>query len=128
MRWIWDKIIFCFTFAIGLMNGFDIALKSLVIVMVCDYITGILSAIYNKKLSSKIGAKGIAKKCGYFLAVILACVLDSLVGNTNVLRMLTIYFLVANDGISILENLGEMNLKLPKKLKEVLQQLKENNK
>ena len=110
------------------MNGFDIALKSLVIVMVCDYITGILSAIYNKKLSSKIGAKGIAKKCGYFLAVILACVLDSLVGNTNVLRMITIYFLVANDGISILENLGEMNLKLPKKIKEVLQQLKENNK
>ena len=128
MRWVWDKIIFCFTFAIGLMNGFDIALKSLVIVMVCDYITGILSAIYNKKLSSKIGAKGIAKKCGYFLAVILACVLDSLVGNTNVLRMITIYFLVANDGISILENLGEMNLKLPKKIKEVLQQLKENNK
>lgn len=128
MQWIWDKFIFCLTFAIGLMNGFDVALKSLVIIMVCDYITGILSAIYNKKLSSKIGAKGIAKKCGYFLAVILACVLDSLVGNTNVLRMLTIYFLVANDGISILENLGEMNLKLPKKLKEVLQQLKENNK
>lgn len=128
MQWIWDKFIFCLTFAIGLMNGFDIALKSLVIVMVCDYITGILSAIYNKKLSSKIGAKGVAKKCGYFLAVILACVLDSLVGNTNVLRMLTIYFLVANDGISILENLGEMNLKLPKKLKEVLQQLKENSK
>lgn len=128
MQWIWDKIVFCFAIAVGLMGGADIALRSLAIIMILDYITGVLSAIYNKKLSSKIGLKGIAKKCGYFVAVILACVLDSLFGNTSVIRMLVIYFLVANDGLSILENLAEMNIKLPKKVKEVLKQLKEDNK
>lgn len=128
MQWIWDKIVFCFAIAVGLMGGADVALRSLAIIMILDYLTGVLSAIYNKELSSKIGLKGIAKKCGYFLAVILACVLDSLFGNTSVIRMLVIYFLVANDGLSILENLAEMNIKLPKKVKEVLKQLKEDNK
>ena len=123
-----DKIILCATFMIGLMGGADIALRSLAIVVAIDYVTGVLSAIYNKKVSSKIGLKGIAKKCGYFLAVILACVLDSLFGQTSIIRMLVIYFLVANDGISIVENLAEMKVKLPKKVLEVLKQLKEENK
>lgn len=128
MRYILDKLVLALTFAIGLMGGEDIALRSLFIVMISDYITGLLSAIYNKRVSSKIGIKGIVKKLGYLSAVILACVLDKLTGNTNIIRMLVIYLFIANDGISIIENLAEMNVKLPKKVKEVLDQLKENNK
>lgn len=128
MKYIWDKIVLCGTIMIGLMGGLDVALRCLALIMALDYVTGVLSAIYNKELSSKIGLKGMAKKLAYFVAIMLACALDELLGNSNILRMLVIYFLIANDGISILENLGEMNIKLPKKIKEVLKQLKEENK
>ena len=116
MRYIIDKFILALSFAIGLMGGIDVALRSLFIIMVLDYITGVLSAIYNKELSSKIGLKGIGKKLAYLCGVILACVLDSLTGQTNIIRMLVIYLFIANDGISIVENLAEMNVKLPKKV------------
>lgn len=128
MRYIFDKFLIVLTFAIGLMGGMDIALRSLLIIIALDYITGVLSAIYNKELSSKIGLKGIAKKLGYLCGVILACLLDSLTGNTNIIRMLVIYLFIANDGISIIENLAEMNVKLPKKVLEVLKQMKKENK
>lgn len=128
MRYIFDKFLIVLTFAIGLMGGMDIALRSLLIIIALDYITGVLSAIYNKELSSKIGLKGIAKKLGYLCGVILACLLDSLTGNTNIIRMLVIYLFIANDGISIIENLSEMNVKLPKKVIEVLKQMKKENK
>ena len=128
MRYIIDKFILALSFAIGLMGGIDVALRSLFIIMVLDYITGVLSAIYNKELSSKIGLKGIGKKLAYLCGVILACVLDSLTGQTNIIRMLVIYLFIANDGISIVENLAEMNVKLPKKVLEVLKQMKKENK
>lgn len=128
MRYIFDKFLIVLTFALGLMGGMDVALRSLLIIITLDYITGVLSAIYNKELSSKIGLKGIAKKLGYLCGVILACLLDSLTGNTNIIRMLVIYLFIANDGISIIENLSEMNVKLPKKVIEVLKQMKKENK
>lgn len=128
MRYIIDKLILYGSIIVGLMGGADIMLRSLVIVMVLDYVTGVLSAIYKKELSSKIGIKGIAKKLSYLGVVMLACVLDNLTGNTNIIRTLVIYFFVANDGLSIVENLAEMNIKLPNKIKEVLKQLKKESK
>ena len=113
------------TFTIYYLGGFDVALKSLIIIIIIDYITGVLSAIYNKKLSSKIGFKGILKKFAYLFIVALSVVLDRILGNTGTVRNLVIYFFVANDGISILENVSEMNIPLPKKLTEILEQLKE---
>jgi toxin secretion/phage lysis holin len=92
--------------------------------MALDYITGVMSAIYNKKLNSKIGYKGIIKKASYLLIIALSVILDRLLGQTGSVRTLVIYFFVANDGISILENVAEMNIPLPKKLKELLEQLK----
>ena len=73
--------------------------------IVLDFITGILSAIYNRELESRACLKGIIKKSCYFLLVIVAHELDTLVPNdgTFLLRTITIYFLVANDGLSILE-------------------------
>ena len=109
---------------IYLMGGFDIALQSLIIVIVIDYLTGIASAIYNKELSSKVGFKGIIKKFCYLLVVALSVVIDNLTGQSGIIRSLVIYFFVANDGISIIENMAEMNVKLPKKLIDSLEQIK----
>lgn len=107
-----------------LLGGFDIALQSLLIVVIIDYLTGIASAVYNKQLSSKVGFIGILKKFSYFLVIALAVVIDHLTGQHGIIRTLVIYFFVANDGLSIIENLAEMNVKLPQKLIDVLEQLK----
>lgn len=112
------------TTCIYLLGGIDIALKSLLIIICIDYLTGVLSAIYNKKLNSKIGFKGILKKFSYFCIIALSVIIDEVLGQTGVIRSLVIYFFVANDGISILENVGEMGIPLPQKLVEVLEQLK----
>lgn len=107
-----------------LVGGIDVAMKSLLIVIVIDYITGVMSAIYNKELNSNIGLKGILKKFSYLIIVSLSVILDRIVGDTGAIRTLIIYFFVANDGISIVENIGKMGVPLPKKLTEVLEQLR----
>lgn len=112
------------TSIIYLLGGIDIALQSLLIVVVVDYLTGIASAIYNKELSSKIGFKGILKKFSYLCVVALSVVIDNLTGQSGLIRTLVIYFFVANDGLSIIENMAEMNIKLPQKLIDALEQIK----
>lgn len=107
-----------------LVGGFDIAIQSLLIVIVIDYLTGIASAIYNKELSSKMGFKGIIKKFCYLLVVALSVVIDNLLGQSGLIRSLVIYFFVANDGLSIIENMAEMNVKLPQTLIDALVQIK----
>lgn len=107
-----------------LVGGFDIAIQSLLIVMVIDYLTGITSAIYNKELSSKLGFKGIIKKFSYLCVVALSVVIDNLTGQSGLIRTLVIYFFVANDGLSIIENMAEMGVKLPQKLIDSLEQIK----
>ena len=112
------------TTTVYLLGGFDIALQSLIIVIVIDYLTGIASAIYNKELSSKIGFKGIIKKFCYLLIVALSVVIDNLTDQSGLIRTLVIYFFVANDGLSIIENMAEMGVKLPEKLIDALEQIK----
>lgn len=109
------------------LGGWDIALQTLLIVIVLDYITGICKAIYNKKINSSVGLKGIMKKIGYLIIVAVAVILDNITGNTGAIRTLVIYFFVANEGISILENWGGMGLPLPQKLTDTLEQLKNDN-
>ena len=113
-----------FTTFVYLIGGFDIAMQSLLIVMVVDYLTGFTSAIYNKNLSSKIGFKGILKKFSYLCVIALSVVIDNLTGQNGLIRTLVIYFFVANDGLSIIENMAEMNIKLPQKLIDCLEQIK----
>ena len=119
-----DVISVILTTFVYLIGGFDIAIQSLLIVMVVDYLTGIASAIYNKELSSKIGFKGIIKKFCYLLIVALSVVIDNLTGQNGLIRTLVIYFFVANDGLSIIENMAEMGVKLPQKLIDALEQIK----
>lgn len=106
------------------LGGLDIALKTLLIMIVLDYITGLCKAIHNKEINSLIGAKGIVKKVGYLIIVAMSVLLDQVVGDTGAIRSLVIYFFVANEGISILENWGAIGLPLPKKIFDVLDQIK----
>lgn len=112
------------TFFIYLLGGFDIALQSLLIVIVLDYITGLLKASKKKKLSSKIGLKGIKKKIGLLCLVALSTVVDHIAGDSGLIRTMVIYYLVANEGLSIIENLAELDVIIPEFLKEKLEQLK----
>jgi toxin secretion/phage lysis holin len=123
-QFITNGLSFIITTLSYFLGGFDLALKSLLIVMVIDYITGISSAIYNKKLSSKIGIKGIIKKFSYLLVIGLSVVIDNLTGQNGIIRSLVIYCFVANDGLSIVENMAELDIKLPQKLIDSLEQIK----
>ena len=109
------------------LGGWDFALQTLLLVMALDYITGVCKAIKQKKLNSKTGFTGIVKKFGYLIIVALAVVIDRLAGDTGAVRTLVIYFFVANDGLSILENWGAMGLPLPKKLFDLLEQLRDKH-
>ncbi len=102
----------------------DTAFIILLIFIGIDYITGICKAIYSGKLNSKIGAQGIIKKIGYISIVILSSGMD-IIMNTTAIRPLVIYFFIANEGISIMENWGSMGLPLPKKLIDALEALRE---
>ena len=105
------------------LGGWDVALQVLVGVVALDYLTGVLVAIFQKRLSSEIGFKGITKKVMIFLLVYLACLVEQASG-TDVLRLVVIFFYVANEGISILENAGKLGVPYPKPLKNILLQLK----
>lgn len=123
-RYLIDIITAISSTILYLLGGLDIALKCLIVVIIIDYLTGVLSAIYNKKLNSIIGTKGIIKKVGYLCIVALSTIIDIITGQTGVIRTLVIYFFVANEGISIIENIAEMGVPMPKKLIDALEQLK----
>lgn len=109
------------TFVFG---GADWWLLALLVLVVIDYISGIIAAIIEKKLSSRKGLTGILKKCMFFLVVAVSHIIDHAIGGDGALRSLVIGFLIANEGISILENCGRCGLPVPKKLMDILEQLK----
>ena len=124
------KLIFSFlsTSIIYLLGGWDIALQSLIIVVILDYLTGISKSYVSNKLNSNKGLKGIVKKLSMLCMVAIATIVDRIAGETGLIRTLIIYYLVANEGLSILENLGEMNILVPKILKDKLEQLRDGDK
>ncbi|AJA50048.1 toxin secretion/phage lysis holin [Clostridium pasteurianum DSM 525 = ATCC 6013] len=106
-------------------GGWDTPLIVLILFMGIDYITGLVGAAYQNKLNSKIGYKGIAKKASILIVIIVAVLLDRLINNNVwVFRSLVCYFYIANEGISILENVGKTGVPYPPKLLNVLEQLK----
>ena len=108
------------------LGGFDGFLYALIAFVVLDYCTSILAAGVHKKLSSKIGFNSIAKKVCIFVLVGLANVIDMhIIGNGSALRTAVIFFYLANEGISVLENSAVIGLPVPEKLKEMLLQLTE---
>lgn len=110
-----------------LVGGFDVALYCLIVAIILDYISGLIKAYNTKELSSKVGFKGILKKVGILLIVMLSVVIDRITGNIGAIRTLVIYYFVANEGLSIIENLGEAGLPIPKPLKDALKVLKKQS-
>lgn len=109
-----------------LFGSWDKALAILICFMVMDYITGIIKAWYKKELSSDTGLHGLARKGTILIVLIIAVLLDRLLNEgTWVFRTLVCYFYIANEGISILENIAVLNVPFPTKIKEVLIQLQE---
>ena len=110
----------------GKTDGFIIALLCFVI---ADYLTGVIAAFIKKEVSSKVGFNGLLKKITIFVAVAIANVIDVYVLKTNsIMRTATCLFYIANDGISIIENLSIIGVPFPAKLKKYFAQIKEDDK
>ena len=109
-----------------LIGGWDMILEILLIVMTLDYITGVVSAFKQKTVSSNKGYMGLVKKGGIFVIIILAAQMDRMTGNDNhIFRNCTALFFVANDALSVLENVGELGIELPAFLRSALIKLRE---
>ena len=133
MKQIWDYIHVAgaavggfFGWYLGELDGLIYVLITFVVV---DYITGVLRAVVEKKLSSRIGARGIVKKVAIFLVVGIGHLIDFylLESSGTPLRTAVIFFYVANEGISLLENAAFIGLPVPEKLKDTLAQLHNKN-
>lgn len=106
------------------LGGCDGLMYALLAFVVIDYITGMMCAVADKKLSSEVGFRGICRKVLIFLLVGIANVLDvNVVGSGSVLRTAVIFFYISNEGVSLLENAAHLGLPVPEKMKAVLEQL-----
>jgi len=106
------------------LGGLDGFLYALIAFIVLDYLTGVIRAIIDKKLSSEIGAKGIFKKVLIFVLVGVGHIVDSqVIGEGSAVRTAIIFFYLSNEGISILENAAHVGLPIPEKLKMMLAKL-----
>lgn len=106
------------------LGGCDGLVYALILFVAADYITGVMCAAVDKRLSSEIGFKGICKKVLIFVLVDLANILDvQIIGTGSVLRTAVIFFYISNEGVSLLENAAHLGLPVPEKLKDILQQL-----
>ena len=130
---IWAKIQVAIT-AIGgwigwFLGGVDGMLIALIVLMVLDYVSGVMCAIEDRKLSSAVGFKGICKKVLILMLVGVANIIDThVVGSGAVLRGAVICFYLSNEGLSLLENAAYLGLPVPDKLKDILAQLHERSK
>jgi len=107
----------------SLLGGWDMALKVLVLFVVLDYATGLVAAYGEQNLNSRVGFRGIAKKILLFVPIAVAYWLDMLLGQ-EILRNLAIFFYIANEGLSMMENLGRAGVPFPVQIQEALEQLK----
>jgi toxin secretion/phage lysis holin len=119
-----------FAFLGGLLGwifgGFDSLIYALIAFVSIDYITGVLLAFQEKKISSEIGFKGIAKKIMIFVLIAVGNIIDHyVIKSGSTLRTMLIMFYLSNEGISIIENAGSMGVPLPQKLKDAIKELQE---
>lgn len=106
------------------LGGWDGFLYALVAFVIIDYITGIMVAILEKRLSSEVGFRGIFKKVLIFSLVTVGHIIDSkLIQNGSAIRTAVIFFYLSNEGISILENTAKIGLPIPQNLRGALEQL-----
>lgn len=128
MKEFWNTIQVIFT-AIGgwlgyFLGGCDGLLYALLAFVVVDYITGVMCAINDHRLSSSVGFKGICRKVLIFALVGIGHILDTqVIGDGSVIRTAVIFFYISNEGVSLLENASRLGLPIPEKMKDILAQL-----
>jgi toxin secretion/phage lysis holin len=127
MKSFWTNIHFVFA-AVGgwvgwFLGGIDGFIYALVTLVAVDYITGVMFAILEKKVSSEIGFRGIFKKVLIFTMVGIGNIIDvHLITNGSAIRTAVIFFYISNEGISIIENSAKIGLPMPENLKNMLEQ------
>ena len=125
---IWAKVQIAIT-ALGgwlgyFLGGMDGLMIALIVMMTLDYVSGVMCAIIDKKLSSAVGFKGICKKVFILMLVGVAHIIDlHVVGTGSALRGAVICFYMSNEGLSLLENAAHIGLPIPDKLRDILSQL-----
>ena len=128
MKEFWNTIQLIFT-AVGgwlgwFLGGCDGLLYALLIFVTLDYLTGVMCAVADLKLSSEVGFKGICRTVLIFSLVGIGHVLDTqVIGTGSILRTAVIFFYLSNEGVSLVENAAHLGLPIPEKLKAVLEQL-----
>ena len=116
------------TFFTYLFGSWDLALQVLIVFMVLDYVTGVLYAFISNQLNSEVGFKGLVKKLMILVVLIIGVMLDRILGTgTWAFRTLVAYFYIANEGISLLENVGNIGIPIPNKMRQALEQLNKDN-
>lgn len=128
MKEFWNTIQIVFTGVGGwlgyFLGGCDGLLIALVVFALFDYISGVMCAVQDKKLSSAVGFKGICRKVLIFILVGVANIIDvHVLGEVGILRTAVIFFYLSNEGLSLVENAAHLGLPIPSKLKAVLEQL-----
>ncbi len=130
-----DKIFNWTSTVIGIVGGFfaaifgqwDSILWALLVIMVLDYLTGVIKAVYTKNISSEVGFKGLLKKITVLIIVALSNVLQQITGDNVAIREIVIMFYIANEGISVLENVAVIYPRMPKAIKDILLQIRDSN-
>lgn len=128
MKELWNglqALIALFGGSLGLfLGGLDGLLYTLVLFICLDYVTGVMAAIMQRRLSSSIGFEGIVRKVVIFILVGIAHAIDiSVLGRDGAIRSAVIFFYLSNEGISIIENATQIGLPIPRRLQQVLKDL-----
>ena len=132
MKEFWNTLQLAFTVVGGwlgyFLGGCDGLILALLLFVVIDYITGVMCAAIDKKLSSSVGFKGIFRKVLIFMLVGIANIIDfQVIKQGSVIRTAVIFFYLSNEGLSLIENAAHLGLPVPEKLKNVLEQLHDKN-
>ena len=131
MKEFWNGIQLVFAIIGGWLGWFlgecDGLMYALIAFVIADYVTGVMCAVSDKRLSSEVGFKGICRKVLIFVLVGMANILDMhVIGTGCVLRTAVLFFYISNEGVSVLENAGHLGLPIPERLLNVLEQLHED--
>ena len=131
MKEFWNGIQLVFAVIGGWLGWFlgecDGLMYALIAFVIADYVTGVMCAVSDKRLSSEVGFKGLCRKVLIFVLVGMANILDMhVIGTGCVVRTAVLFFYISNEGVSVLENAGHLGLPVPAKLLDVLEQLHED--
>lgn len=114
------------TAATYLWGGWDAVLLALVTLACMDYVTGWAAAWVGKRLSSDVGRRGIARKVGMFFLVALCNVIDQIGGlGEPILRTVAAWWYIGNEALSIVENLAEIGVPVPERVRHALTALRD---